>query len=125
VENLYIQENRDLLVGHKLKRSHLWQDLEQEFKRNNPVCKACGSSVNLNVHHKKPFHLFPELELDYNNLITLCMDGDKDCHLKLGHGGNFRAYNPNVIEDVAVFNAGYKLSSETLVKAKSVRKFER
>ena len=25
----------------------------------------------LNVHHVKPFHLYPQLELDENNLITV------------------------------------------------------
>jgi hypothetical protein len=43
-----------------------------------------------------PFHLRPELELDPNNLIVLCMDVN-ECHLEIGHGGSLRCYNPKVI----------------------------
>ena len=77
----------------------------------------------MNVHHKKPFHLFPELELESTNLITLCMDGDKDCHIKLGHGGSFKAYNPNVEEDVKVVaqNFNMELLTEVAVKAKKAK----
>jgi hypothetical protein len=45
-----------------------------------------------------PFHLDPQLELDQTNLITLCM-GTKECHLVIGHGGDFHHYNPNVLGD--------------------------
>jgi 5-methylcytosine-specific restriction endonuclease McrA len=74
--------------------------------------------VNLNVHHKKPFHLFPQLELEPTNLITLCMESGKDCHIKLGHGDNFKAYNPNVEEDV---NAVAKSFNTTLLEEYAVK----
>ena len=80
--------NRDEHVGHGKERSPKWPHVEKLHLKLEPVCAACGSSKKLNVHHKKPFHLFPELELDLNNLITLCMD--KECHVKIGHGGNFK-----------------------------------
>jgi len=78
-------------VGIPNKRSHLWPRLEKKFLLNNPQCAFCGSIKKLHVHHKKPFHLYPELELDENNLITLCMDTN-ECHLKIGHGNNFKYY---------------------------------
>jgi hypothetical protein len=56
----------------------------------------------LQVHHVKPFHLLPELELDESNLISLCM-GPNECHLFIGHGDSFRCYNPNVREDAEKF----------------------
>lgn len=49
----------------------------------------------------KPFHLFPELELDDSNLITLCEKSGHDCHFIFGHFHDWTLYNPNVIADVA------------------------
>lgn len=51
---------------------------------------------HLNVHHKVPFHIAPELELEESNLITLCMSEDRHCHLLIGHGDSFKAYVPDV-----------------------------
>lgn len=87
-------------VGVSAKRSSHWPTVEKHFKEAHPTCAACGSSKNLNVHHCKPFHLDPALELDPTNLITLCMD-TKECHLHIGHGGSFKQYNPNVRKDAA------------------------
>ena len=56
---------------------------------------------NLEVHHIKPFHLNPALELDPINLATLC-ESKKDgvnCHLWFGHLGNFKSFNVDVIAD--------------------------
>jgi hypothetical protein len=97
--NLAKTANRDAHVGHGMERSPKWPHVEKLHLKLEPTCACCGSTKKLNVHHKKPFHLFPELELDLNNLITLCMD--KECHLKVGHGGNFKDYNPSVAEDAA------------------------
>jgi len=59
----------------------------------------------LQVHHVVPFSIAAGLELDPTNLLTLCM-GEFDCHLKLGHGGSFRYYNPHVREIAAEFMSG-------------------
>ena len=87
-------------VGVSAKRSSHWPTVEKHFREGHSTCAACGSKNRLNVHHCKPFHLDPELELDPNNLITLCMD-TKECHLHIGHGGSFKQYNPNVRRDAA------------------------
>ena len=81
-------------------RSYEWSKIINEFLKENPTFAACRRNKKLEIHHIKPFHLFPELELDLNNLITLCED-EKECHLKVGHGGNFKDYNPNVATDAA------------------------
>ena len=86
--------------GKRTSRSPQWPHVEKEHLRTNPACAACGSTTRVQVHHIKPFHLQPELELDPNNLISLCMS-DLECHLKLGHGDNFKAYNPHIVEDAA------------------------
>ena len=122
-KELHLTEVRDAHAKIELKRSPKWPTVEKKHIKKNPTCAACGGTLHLNVHHKKPFHLFPELELESTNLITLCMDGDKDCHIKLGHGGNFKAYNPNVEEDVLTVaqNFNMELLTEVAVKAKKAK----
>lgn len=78
------------------KRSSKWDEVRDSFLSSHPACAACGSIKKLQVHHIMPFHLRPELELDPNNLIVLCMDIN-ECHLEIGHGGSFRCYNPKVV----------------------------
>ncbi len=86
-------------------RASEWVYVRNEFVRRHPRCEACGGSYNLNVHHIKPFHLYPELELDEGNLITLC----REHHFRIGHDPdgkgpakpNWSASNPNVRSDAA------------------------
>jgi 5-methylcytosine-specific restriction endonuclease McrA len=60
---------------------------------------ACGyKGKNLQVHHIKPFHLHPHLELDPQNLITLC-----EHHLLLGHLDAWDSYNERIREDAKHF----------------------
>lgn len=77
-----------------LERSPLWRAVRLEWVRERqPSCMACGSKVKLQVHHKRPFHLFPELELDRSNFITLCEGGrGSNCHFLIGHGCDWRRY---------------------------------
>jgi len=114
-------DNKD--KGVDKERSPHWPSVQHHFIQKHPSCAACGSTQHLNVHHVQPFHLHPELELEESNLITLCMDND--CHLLIGHGDSFKAYNPNVREDAAsvlqnVSNLKVVLK-ETAEKAKSQR----
>jgi len=66
----YVQ---DIIKG---KGSHLrspkWHKVEKEHLAKEPACQWCGATVKVQVHHVKPFHLHPELELDPSNFITLC-----------------------------------------------------
>ena len=117
--NLAKTEARDTAVGHGKARSPKWPHVEKLHLKLEPACAACGSVKKLNVHHKKPFHLFPELELDLNNLITLCMD--KECHEKIGHGGNFKDYNPDVEADSAKVLANQALFEEVVTEAANKR----
>ncbi len=73
----------------------------------------------MNVHHMKPFHLDPPLELDPTNLISLCM-GKFECHIRIGHGDDFKAYNPSVQVDAALClrNPGSRADIEAKAKAK-------
>ena len=100
-------------------RSGKWTTVRKRFIEQNPVCQACQRDHNLNVHHVVPVHVDPALELDMDNLITLCAgddirnsDGDKwpdyNCHFRIGHdpdgpdgprGPNWKLSNPNVRRD--------------------------
>lgn len=92
----------------KSKRSSHWATMRHHFISNNPNCAVCNGTKRLNVHHIKPFHIFPELELDTNNLITLCM-GKHECHLRFGHGGDFKSYCSNI----AAYAQAYKSKAKT------------
>ena len=86
------------------KRSSHWETVRKHWLEYNDECAACGAKDKLQVHHCAPFHLHPELELDYNNLITLCEDSKhRECHLAIGHRNNFKNEVPTVREDAAAF----------------------
>lgn len=121
VDNLYRTKARDASAGIEKARSPEWPKVERAYKKLNPVCECCGSKVKLNVHHKKPFHLFPELELDPTNLITLCMDSKRECHLHIGHGDDFKDYNPNVVQDVQKLHEDISLFATVADEAKANR----
>jgi hypothetical protein len=80
-------------------RSSGWGRVRANWIKNNPKCLACGTIHNLDVHHIKPYHLFPELELDTANLVTLC----RTHHYQIGHFKDWRKYNIDVVVDSILF----------------------
>jgi 5-methylcytosine-specific restriction protein A len=82
-----------------LKRSPLWPATRDRFLKRNPACAVCGTTKRLEVHHRIPFHLCPNLELEPCNFITLC----EPHHLLFGHLGNWSSYNAAVAEDAATW----------------------
>lgn len=98
----------DVLFGD---RSGGWSSVREEFVRLHPVCEACGSRSNLNVHHIVPFYLDSSLELDVKNLITLC----REHHFRVGHDPDgpwmprrpsWTSWNPKVREHAALMRKG-------------------
>ena len=88
-------------ISHSL-RSPEWSHVRGEWIKKHPTCAACGNDKKVQVHHKKPFHLYPELELDNKNFISLCEDKSRgNDHLHLGHLGNWENFNPNIEQDAA------------------------
>lgn len=84
-------------------RSGHWPTVRKQHLAAHPTCAVCGGADSLEVHHVRPFHLHPELELDPSNLVTLC-EAKKDgvnCHLFFGHLGNFKSFNTTVGADAA------------------------
>lgn len=97
-----IQHIRDIFfrgVSFGALRSPKWDEVRKSHLKESPTCKVCDTKGNvlnpLNVHHVRPFHLHPELELDDSNLITLC----RRCHFLIGHLDNWSSWNVNVRED--------------------------
>ena len=83
-------------------RSPEWTELRNRFVHDHPVCVVCGSESDIQVHHLKTFKLWPGLELDYDNLVTLCISKRLgfNCHLEIGHGGSYKYYNPYIKDDI-------------------------
>jgi 5-methylcytosine-specific restriction endonuclease McrA len=80
------------------KRSTQWAKVRAAYLRAYPRCAACDRSELVEVHHIVPFHIAPELELQQSNLIALCENKKNgiNCHLYLGHLGNYKSYNTTV-----------------------------
>ena len=72
-------------------RSSRWPALRNRHITAHPNCIACGGKATT-VHHLRPFHLRPDLELDPGNLRSMC----DNCHLHIGHLGNFQNENPDL-----------------------------
>jgi len=84
-------------------RSSEWPKVRKTHLESNPACAICGSLKKVEVHHKKPFHLAPELELEPSNLVTLCEGKEFSsiiCHLTFGHLGNYQDENTMIDETV-------------------------
>lgn len=94
----------------KSKRSRKWPDVRRQHLDKHPTCEVCNGNTSLEVHHKEPFHVRPDLELDLKNLITLCSakKNGVDCHLVYGHLGDYRSINKDVVVDSAVWNRKFK-----------------
>lgn len=79
-------------------RSSDWHAVRDAFLVEHPTCACCGGTKHLRVHHIVPFWVRQDLELDPENLIVLC-EAKKfgiNCHLLVGHHGNWKLWNPGV-----------------------------
>lgn len=97
-----IQNIKDRLTGKvpsDMKRSPHWPMYRDAYLRDFPSCAICEGKKSLQVHHRKPFHLHPEMELERANFITLCEAPGTNCHLVFGHAGNFKGYNEFIDSD--------------------------
>lgn len=99
------QENIDGCPVYEIERAGAWRSVRAKHLAENPVCSACGNENDCEVHHIHPYFLFPESELSPGNLLTLCSDGPggMNCHLVIGHAGDWHGWNPSVEADAARF----------------------
>lgn len=103
-----VRQVKDIIQGKpKAKRSNRWNETRKDYLEQHGYCVVCGNKKKLEIHHKKPFHLFPEFELDVSNLITLCEMKKRGivCHLLIGHLGNYKSFNPDVEQDAQIWHA--------------------
>jgi 5-methylcytosine-specific restriction endonuclease McrA len=65
----------NLLLGKNFYKSRKWLSLRYHFlNKNKKECVCCGSSANLQVDHKIPRVLRPDLAFEESNLQILCRD---------------------------------------------------
>lgn len=99
-----LDHGAEIARRHGLDRSPEWPRVEKEHLLREPACVACGyKGEGVQVHHIKPFHLHPHLELDPANLITLCQVDGREHHLLLGHLDEWSSFNEHVRADVKHF----------------------
>lgn len=67
----------------------------REYAKANPLCAWCGR-MKIDVHHIEPISVRPDRAADKSNMISLCRK--PQCHLVIGHRGNFKAANLMVRE---------------------------
>jgi len=93
-------------VGAVVPRSPEWPRVRAEHLRAHPTCEACGTTKGVQVHHVRPFHLAPALELDPTNLLTLCEGVVRGRHhLEVGHRGAWQRFNATARADAAAMLA--------------------
>lgn len=97
-----------LKPGDDKARSSHWPETRHAHLLVESFCQACGTILNLTVHHIFPFHLFPQLELFDGNLITLCETPSTNCHFLFGHDRNWKLYVPTVRDTVKLVLAALK-----------------
>ena len=104
------------------RRSKDWAEVRDNFLSLHPTCAACGGTEKLQVHHIIPFHVNEKLELDEDNLITLCM-GKDECHLSIGHGDSWKCYNPRVEIDARKYLSSDKDHRRFLIEEIKSKRF--
>lgn len=77
-------------------RSGKWPAFLRDFLKAHRQCEGCGRAAATG-HHRRPFHLFPDLELDPSNIAAVCVG----CHWVICHCGDWKLYVPTVRADLA------------------------
>jgi len=77
-----------------------WRKTRNAFYKLNKTCAMCNATKDIQVHHIKPWHLYPEERYSYENLVSLCLP----CHFRFGHGRNWKAHNPIVVDMAEIVN---------------------
>lgn len=96
------QNHPDKTQGKK--RSPKWGAFKKEYEKTHPkVCAVCGSKKGVALHHLRPFHLHPELELEENNMLWVCERPGHDHHFMVAHLEDYKSFNPTAKEDAEIW----------------------
>lgn len=97
---------KDLFCGKPLGgslRSPRWREVRNTHIKNNPLCIVCGRKGTLlrpnEAHHIIPFTQNPALELDPQNLVTVC----REDHLIFAHLRSFKSWNKDIVSDAKIW----------------------
>jgi len=82
-------------------RSPKWPELSKQIIKKHPICSACNVNMNLEVHHIKPFHLYPELELIEDNCMVFC----RLHHFIIGHFCDWGGWNVKAVRDAVRYKS--------------------
>ena len=82
--------------GERGLRSPQWSTVRKHHLEKEYKCQWCGAKKLLSVHHIVPFHVQPDLELEDDNLITLCEGLFRNCHFRRGHVSNWKKSDPEI-----------------------------
>lgn len=82
------------VAGFGAARSACWRKARADHLAKYPCCAACGARDGVDVHHLKPVWLYPSLQCDPENLLTLC-GHPRNCHWSVGHGFDWKSYRPD------------------------------
>jgi len=82
------------------KHDSKWRRVRDRYYATHKTCAMCGIARDIQVHHIKPWHLYPEERYSHKNLVSLC----QPCHFRFGHGRNWKAYNPVVVDMAEIVN---------------------
>jgi 5-methylcytosine-specific restriction protein A len=87
------------------RRSGSWRTVRARHLIGHDHCFVCGQKSKLEVHHVIPFSVAPHLELDPENLVSLCENKKYgiNCHLLIGHLGNYRRTNVSFWQDAVTW----------------------
>ncbi len=77
-----------------LHSEYQWRKTRNAFIKEHPNCSICMNNKDIEVHHIRPWNLFPHLRYEFSNLISLC----QPCHFRFGHGRNWKKWNPEINE---------------------------
>jgi len=82
--------------------------------KSNPGCAYCDRDNRArHVHHIEPISYAPELAADPNNFLTLC---GKNCHIVIGHAGNWKNYVSNILTICGVVTIGMRRKLKSFVE---------
>jgi hypothetical protein len=111
-----------------VRRNAAWERESHKHVKAHPRCEVCGEKLkivngrcNLEVHHRFPYHLYPEREMDPRYWHVLCR-APHDCHRLWGHFGDFKLFNPLLKECIAIWAFMVRMAKAMLKAANAERR---